>query len=159
MDALAAAVAAALALAIGMTGARLLLDSQLYHKSRVISTILRQDAFEVSALVENRRSVDMLVKFVGAAAAAYIDFEFIPIDEAATFAAVYESVPPGVDIGGFAYRGATLLIDGRAESSGELYLFERALMESGRFFAVNRTREGTESGGADFRLECSLKEI
>ena len=148
-------LAAALALVIGAGGASWLLGSQLYQQSRIISALLKQDAFEVSSIMENRRNVELLLKFAGAAAAAYIDFELIPLREGATFAAVFESTNAGVEIDGFSYRGTTLMITGRADSGRDLADFEASLRETGYFGSVTKEERPDPADDASFRLACA----
>ena len=83
-------------------------QSTFYRQSRIVSSIVSLDSVGVMDIVSDRRNIDLLSKFAGAVASAYINFELIPIHEASTFAAVYESINSDVSIDSFSYRRRNL---------------------------------------------------
>lgn len=148
----------ALALAIFCAttfGARALLNSELYGKSRVISMIVAQDTVGVADLAADRRNLDIVLKFAGALTSAYIDFELIPVGEAGTFAAVFESVPDDVDITRFEYRRKNLVIFGSAPDKERYDAFVAGLEGTGHFESVSGHRYDATDGTLRFELECA----
>jgi hypothetical protein len=151
------AIAAAILLLTGML-ADGLRRSELYARSRFVSVLLSQDTMELRELVADRENVETLIQFVGAVTAAYIDFELIPVGEAGTFAAVFQSRPPAVQIDRFAYHGTDLSIFGAAPSEAEYDKFVRLLAETNYFESVSGQHDEAAEGEISFEIKkVSLK--
>lgn len=137
--------------------ARLVLNSEIYGKSRLISRIVAQDSVGVVNIVADRRNIDMLLKFVGAITSAYIDFELIPLNEAGTFAVVFESAVDLVEIEKFSYHRKDLTIEGTAADEESYADFLQRLSESDYFENVAGHYYITTGDTIRFQIDCASK--
>ena len=132
-----------------------LVNSRLYRQSKAVSMLVRQEPLEFPDLLENNaRGISLVVRFSGALAAAYINFEFIPLNEASTFMVILENLPDGVNISGFEYAGRDLRITGEAGEESDLNGFVDALEESGTFSSVNFNHYEAVNGNTRFEVLC-----
>lgn len=129
--------------------------SSIYRQSRIVSMLVQQDTVGISGLLEDRRNLDMLIKFAGALTAAYINFELIPVGEAPTFAAVFESLPEGVNIDGFEYRRKDLRIDGVAAAKPNYEAFLAGLKGREHFASVSGRYYDSTDGMVRFQIICA----
>ena len=112
-------------------------NSRFYRQSKAVSMLVRQEPVDFPELLENNaQGVLLVIKFAGSLAAAYINFEFIPLNEASTFMAILQSLPEEITIESFAYSGRDLRITGDAEKESELNVFVGALEDSDAFSSV-----------------------
>lgn len=145
----------AAAILLGTTlAANLVRSSNLYSKSRLISMIFSQEQINITDIAGNKRNVDLLLKFVGALTGAYIDFEMIPVNEIGTFAAVFESLPAGIEVEKFEYHRKNLTIAGTAANEDEYQSFLDSLRVTGYFEGVTSHYYLATSGRIQFELEC-----
>ena len=151
---------AALALG-GILTANMITGSALYRQSKVIGSIFsdNNESFGVSDILWDAGSRAMLLKFAGALADAYVSFELIPVNEAATFAAVYESTVPAVEIDGFSYRRKDLIITGAASDESAYFEFVRRLRAKNHFDSVSGHYYITTGNLIRFELQCLAGDI
>lgn len=128
-------------------------SSAVYRQSRVLTMLLSQEPVGIAGMLEDTRNIDMTVKFAGALTAAYINFELIPVNEAATFVAVFESLPEGVDIEGFEYHRKDLHITGVADETG-YDAFISNLRGRDYFSSVTGQILGDQDGVTRFGIIC-----
>lgn len=128
-------------------------SSALYRQSRVLSMLIRQEPAGIAGVLKDTRNIDMAVKFAGALTTAYINFELIPLGEAATFAAVFESIPEGVDIESFEYRRKDLYITVSAGDADYL-AFISGLRDQEHFSSVTGKRLVSGDGKAMYEIVC-----
>lgn len=138
-------------------GAGRLLGSEAYNKSRIISMIVSQDSVGIADIAGDKRNVDMMLKFVGALTSAYINFELIPVKEAGTFAAVFESAQGegGVEIEKFEYHRKNLTITGVSPEVEAYEEFLANLQETEYFESVTGHYYTTTDDRIRFELECA----
>lgn len=137
--------------------AQQVVDSAVYRQSKLISMIVQQDSVGIASLVQDTRNIDLVVKFSGAIASAYINFELIPLNEASTFVAVFESVPDSVTVESFEYRRHNLVIYGYADSVADYNEFIGALRQRDYFDTISGHWYDSTHGGLRFEIECSAK--
>jgi hypothetical protein len=147
----AVALAAAILLATSLL-ADALKKSELYSRSRFLSMLLSEGTVELRDFATDPENVTTFVKFVGAAARAYIDFELIPVGETGTFTAVFESRPRAVKIDRFEYRGKDLSIFGTAPDAAACGEFVRRLEDTGSFASVGGSHTDSADGAVAFEI-------
>lgn len=139
--------------------ARQIVGSPLYRQSKLISMIVQQDSVGLEGLIGNTRNIDLVVKFSGAIASAYINFELIPLNEASTFVAIFESLPDSVSIEGFEYHRKDLTVLGYADSTEAYEEFMEELRARDYFNSVTGHCYDSTRGGVRFELNCSAKAV
>lgn len=154
-DIIIAALTAALILYSTMFLARKAVDSQVYQQSRIVSMLVQQDTLDISDMLSDTRGVGMIVKFAGALTSAYINFELIPVNEAPTFMAVFESMPDDVSVSGFDYRRKDLIITGSAKTAAGYESFIKALRERDHFASVSGSGYDATDGSVRFEIVCA----
>lgn len=130
-------------------------NSSIYRQSRIVSMLVQQDTVGITELLEDSRNIDMVIKFAGALTSAYINFELIPLGEASTFVAVFESLPKGVNIDGFEYRRKDLHIEGTAEDESGYEAFLTELTGQGHFASVTGSCYESTDGRRHFKIICA----
>ena len=131
-------------------------NSGVYRQSRVISLLISQDSVGLGGMVTDTRNLPTLLKFTGALTSAYIDFELIPLNEINTFAVVWESMPEGLEIERFRYRGHNLSIYGVAPTRASYREFVTALRGHNYFDSVSEQSYLTTDDTVRFELECAV---
>lgn len=134
--------------------AQQVLSSKLYTQSRLIRRIVQQEQIQLADMASNRRNLDLLLQFAGAVTSAYIDFELIPINEANTFAVIFDSLPGNIEITHFDYQRKDLIIEGISPDPESVEAFRAALEESAYFAQVNGEVQGSDTNNMPFRIEC-----
>lgn len=157
LDVITAVLAAALILYSTMFLARKAVDSQIYQQSRMVSMLVQQDALDLSDMLSDTRGAGMIIKFAGALASAYINFELIPVNEAPTFMAVFDSMPEGVSINGFGYHRKDLSVTGTATTNDGYESFVAALRERDYFASVSGSGYETTDGSVRFEIICAAR--
>lgn len=133
-------------------------NSAFFQKSRFVRMILATDSVGISGLVANTAHVDVLIKFLGAVTTAYINFERIPVNEASTFAAIFESlteVDGTIGIESFSYQGRAIIITGTADTEQACEAFLAGLSEQKHFSAVSGHKYTTTEDNIRFEIECT----
>lgn len=156
-EVLCALLIAACILLASSYGADQLRSSQVYSQSRLISMIFSQDEVNLTDLVADRQNIDMLVKFVGAATSAYINFELIPVNEASTFVAVFESATGLVQIDHFEYHRKNLTIAGTADTRESYGTFLTGLRNTEHFESVSGHYYVATDDTIRFEVECTAR--
>lgn len=136
-----------------------IVSSPVYRQSRVISMLVQQDSLSLDGLLKDRRNIDTVVKFAGALTTAYINFEFIPVNEAGAFVAVFESLSDGVEIEKFEYRGTALAIVGTADSEEEYNVFLESLRDRGYFVSVTGSAYESTQDTTRFEIVCEATAV
>jgi hypothetical protein len=129
--------------------------SDIFRQSRFVTALIAHESVEAGNLLTNSRNLDLFTKFLGAVTAAYINFEMIPVNEAGTFVAVFESLGADIAVEGFAYHGKTLVITGSAPGEAEAEAFRAALEAQGHFSAVSAILSPQDEGGVGFEISCA----
>jgi len=130
-------------------------DSALYRQSTVIRSIFSQESVGMGELLGQRKNIQMLAKFVGAVTTAYINFELIPVNEAATFAAVFQSVGEDITVDRFEYQRRNLEIDGTALSVEGYQRFVESLRVQNHFDSVSGDYYITTDDTVRFTVICA----
>lgn len=130
-------LAAALALG-GILMARQITESDIYQQSRIIRSIFSEggDGPGITSVFTDARSRNTLFLFARGVANAYVSFELIPVNEAATFTAVLESMGPVVEIEEFTYHRKNLTITGFSPDENAYREFLRRLRSKEHFESV-----------------------
>lgn len=131
--------------------------SRVYRQSKIVSMLVRQGPVNIFDLLGDAQGARMVIKFAGALAAAYINFERIPVNEASTFMAVFESLPGGVYIDRFYYRRKDLEMLGEAAGLPAVKQFLKALEASGAFVSVTERHGLSLNGRVQFEVVCATK--
>lgn len=137
-----------------MLAAGRLLESPLYRQSRIVSMLVQQESFDLSGMLEDTRGIELVVKFAGALATAYINFELIPVGEAATFVSIFESLNDNVEIDGFEYRRKDLYITGTAATKSDYESFLQSLRARGDFASIEGGGYDSTDGNIKFEIIC-----
>lgn len=153
-DIVTAVLVAALILYSTMFLARQAVDSQIYRQSRIVSMLVQQDTLNIPDMLSDTRGAGMIVKFAGALASAYINFELIPVNEAPAFMAVFESLPDDVSISGFEYRRKDLVIYGSAKTAAGYESLVDTLRERDYFMSVGGSNYDSTDGAVRFEIIC-----
>jgi len=133
-----------------------ILDSRLIMQSRYARILLSQDdSYGITDMITNPKRYDAFLKFIGAVTAAYVNFEMIPLNEAKTFAVIFESMGGDIAIEDFEYQNNMLTITGTAPDVEAAGIFRDALRERGYFASVFMRRYEAEDG-AGFEIECKF---
>jgi len=90
--------------------------SRLSQQSRILRAVIDAESVGLWEMIFDRQNLIMLTNFVVAVADAYIHFELIPLNEAETFAVIFDSLNDGTAVDGFEYSGRNLTIHGVSES-------------------------------------------
>lgn len=155
-----AGVLTALVLLIGANwAAHQLRASEVYHRSRIISTIVAREEVDFIDMAGSRRNADMMFKFIGALTSAYIDFELIPLGEVDTFVAVFRSMPSGAAVEKFAYHRKNLTITGSVSEMEEYSRMIRALRATDYFESVTGVCSRADDGELHFELQCVARTV
>lgn len=154
-DIFTAVLAAALILFSTIFIARKAVDSQVYRQSRVVSMLVQQDSIDIKDMLSDTRGVGMIVKFAGALASAYINFELIPLNEAPTFMAVFDSLPKNVSVSGFEYHRKDLIVTGSAKTQADYENLVTALRERDYFLSVSGSAYDATDGTVRFKIVCA----
>lgn len=162
-DAITALLLAAALLFGGILLARRLTESPFYRQSQIISSIFSgveatEESPGWSAMLTDARKRNVLMKFAGALANAYVSFELIPINEAETFTAIYESLGDSVEIEEFSYHRKNLTIRGFAADEAGYDGFVADLKASGRFEQVSGHGYTATDDSVRFEIECIAPE-
>lgn len=152
-------LAAALCLG-GILLARQVTESNLVRQSQIIRSVFsgEEDSPALAKVVTDPRGREALLKFAQGLANAYVSFELIPINEAATFSAVLESMGPVVEIEAFAYHRRNLTITGTAPDETGYQEFVRRLRGTGHFEGVSGHAYLTNENLFRFEIECVAAE-
>jgi len=134
---LTALLLAAAVLLGSMLLARQVENSELYRQSRIVRLVVSQDTVGLADILRDRGNVQMLLKFAGAVTSAYINFELIPLHEADTFAALFQSLDPQITVSAFSYQGRSLTVDGAADTERGYERFVENLRQQGYFASVS----------------------
>ncbi|MGI6403792.1 MAG: hypothetical protein ACOX0K_06200 [Oscillospiraceae bacterium] len=148
-------LAAALLLG-GMLLSAQVLESNFYRKSQIIR-LLTQDPQQSPGMVgmlTDSRNRAVLMKFAGAVANGYVNFELIPVNEAETFSAVYQSLGPVVEVEEFIYHRRNLVIVGTAPDEAYYRELLRRLRSKEHFEAVTGHYYLTTDDIIRFEIEC-----
>ena len=136
--------------------------SQIYLQSQIIRSIYSEPGSDElpgwTGFVTDSRSREVLFMFAGAVANAYVSFELIPHGEAATFAVIYSSLVPDIEIADFSYNRQNLTITGISDSMAGYTDFLEQLRESGHFYKVNGMHVIRGDGTIRFEIECVAHE-
>lgn len=127
-------------------------NSSIYRQSRIVSMLVQQESFDIPGMLEDTRNIELVVKFAGALATAYINFELIPVGEEGAFVAVFESLNDNVDIEGFEYHRKDLSITGTAVTKADYESFLETLRERKRFASVEGSCYDYTKGGVRFEI-------
>lgn len=127
-------------------------NSSIYRQSRIVSMLVQQDSFDLTGMLENTENIDLVLKFTGALASAYINFEMIPVNEASTFVAVFESMNSDVEIESFDYLRKDLFINGTAQTERACDDFVSALRRQNHFASVEVSSYESIGGGVKFEI-------
>lgn len=127
-------------------------SSSIYRQSRIVSMLVQQESLDITGMLEDTRSIELVIKFAGALATAYINFEMIPVGEESAFVAVFESLNDNVDIEGFEYRRRDLSITGTATVKADYESFLETLRERKRFAYVEGSCYDSTEGGVRFEI-------
>ncbi len=148
-------LAAALLLG-GMLLSQQVLESDFYRTSKIIRllTVDSDQSPGMLGMLTDSRNRDVLLKFTEAVANAYVNFELIPVNEAETFSAVYESLGSLVKIEEFRYHRRNLVIVGTAPDEAYYQEFLRRLRSKERFEAVTGHSYLTTDNVIRFEIEC-----
>lgn len=149
---------AALVLVSTMTAAEAVSNSKFFRQSKFVTTLLSSDSTSLTTIVTNPKTLDAFTKFLGAVTTAYINFEMIPVNEANTFIAVFESLNEAIEIESFTYHGKSLTITGTATGRTEYFRFYRALEATEHFASVNGHQYITVDDNVRFEIECAAEE-
>lgn len=152
-------LAAALCLG-GILLAQRITGSSLVRQSRIIRSIFtdQEDAPALTNVIIDPRGREVLLKFAGGLANAYVSFELIPVNEAATFNAVLESLGPVVEIEAFAYHRRNLTITGTSPDESGYREFVRRLQATGHFEGVTGHFYWNTDDLVQFEIECVAAE-
>ena len=155
VDIFTAAALCAMIIFASVFSVQTLVNSRLYRQSKTVSMLVQQEPVEFSELLENNaRGISLFVKFAGALAAAYINFEFLPLNEASTFMVILESLPDDMEVSGFEYVGRDLQITGEAALESGPHDFVGALRQSEAFASVNYSCYEDVNGKTRFHVLC-----
>lgn len=128
------------------------INSSIYRQSRIVSMLVQQESFDVSGMLEDTRNVELVIKFAGALATAYINFEMIPVGETATFVAIFESLNDNVGIESLEYHRKDLSITGIAATKADYESFLEAFRERSHFDSVEGSSYDSTDGGVRFEI-------
>lgn len=163
-DLITALLLAAALLLGGILLARQLTESPIYRQSQIISSIfsgvdsLGEENPGWSTLLTDDNGRDVLLKFAGALANAYVSFELIPINEAETFAAIYQSLDDSIGIDEFSYHRKNLSITGSAADEAAYEGFISRLEETAHFEQVSGHSYTATDDSVKFEIECIAPE-
>lgn len=130
--------------------------SELYRQSRIVRLLVSQDGVGVGAILQERANVQLLLKFAGAVTSAYINFDLIPVHEADTFSALFESLDPEITVDSFAYQGKSLTVDGSAETQQGYERFVENLRSRDYFASVSGDSYLSTDNAVKFRIVLVL---
>lgn len=155
-DTITALLLAAILLLGGVLLSSQILESRLYRKSRIIRLLVsdNEQTPEMSKMLTDSRNRDVLMKFAGAMANAYVNFELIPINETETFSAVYRNIGHDVEIEEFIYHRRNLIIIGTCSDESYYGEFLRRLRSEPHFSAVTGHYYLTTDDLIKFEIEC-----
>ncbi len=133
-----------------------ILESNLYRKSKIIRMLIAEpdQSPGMVGMLTDSRNRGVLMKFAGAMANGYVNFELIPVNEAETFSAVYESMGSVVEIEEFIYHRRNLVIVGTAPDEAYYREFVRRLRSKEHFEAVSGHYYLTTDDVIRFEIEC-----
>lgn len=131
-------------------------SSTVYRQSLIIGSVFSQKSVGVGDVLKNSKNMEMLFKFAGAVTGAYINFELIPIYEADTFVAVFESANDNITVDAFTYHRKNLVIDGTAETGADYEAFAGALRDQGHFESVSGDHYTATDNTVKFKIVCVL---
>lgn len=127
-------------------------NSSIYRQSRIVSMLVQQESFDVSGMLENTENIDLVLKFTGALASAYINFEMIPVGEVSTFVAVFESMNDDIEIESFEYHRKDLIINGSSRTKKSCDEFVSSLRGQNYFASVEASSYESTDGSVKFEI-------
>ncbi|MCL2056890.1 MAG: PilN domain-containing protein [Oscillospiraceae bacterium] len=155
-DILAGALAAALVLLSSAAVADIVKGTRLFRQGRFAAAVFSQQSMSLAGVAAEPEKLDAALKFLGAVTAAYINFEMIPVGEARTFAAVFQSLESGIAVEQFSYKGKTLEITGISPDNATSERFRRNLERQGYLLSVSYHAYVTVDDDVRFSIECAL---
>jgi Tfp pilus assembly protein PilN len=147
---------AALILLSTLLLAQRVVASTFFRQSRFVSAVLSQDSTSLTGILSDPQKLDASAKFLGAVTTAYLNFEMIPVNEARTFTAIFESLDSDIAIDNFTYQGKTLIIAGEAPDEKTLEAFRQDLEDQAYFTAVSLHQYTTVEDRIRFEMACGL---
>jgi len=150
-------IAASIILTSATAAAGLLKNTRLFRQGRFAAALFSEETMSLAGVLSEPKKLDATLKFFGAVTAAYINFEMIPVGEARTFIAVFESLESDIEIDKFTYRGKTLEITGRAPDAATAETFRDNLENYGNLIPVNFHTYTTVDDAVRFNMECFLQ--
>lgn len=131
-------------------------QSSLYRQSKIIRSIISdsEQSPGMMGMLTDAKSRGVLLKFAEAMADGYVNFELIPVNEAETFAAVYESMGSMVEIEEFFYHRRNLVVVGTTSDEAYYREFLRRLRGREHFEAVAGHYYLTTDDAIRFEVEC-----
>jgi len=154
--ALAGLIAAALVMLSMDFAAAHVRRSRTFLQSRFAALLFSEGPLHISQVLTDQENISMFIHFLGAVTAAYINFDMIPVNEAQTFAVLFESRPGAVRIEDFAYQGKLLTIDGTAADERVAILFLQTLEERAYFRSLSGETRIMSDGVVRFEIVCAL---
>ena len=131
-------------------------ESALYRQSKIIGSVFSEQDVGIIDIALSPRARRLLLKFAGALADAYVNFELIPYDEIRTFTVVYESLGPAIEVEGFAYSRKDLIITGVAPDESSYHEFVERLRSRDHFEKVTGSFNIAADGGVRFEIKCAV---
>ena len=153
---LAGIIAAALVLLFAMSCADMVKNSRLLQQGRFAAAVFSQQPTGLAGVLSEPKKFDATLKFLGAVTTAYINFEMIPVGEARTFVAVFESLESDIEIDRFSYKGKTLEIIGIAPDAQTAEAFRLNLERQDVMLSVSYHAYTTVDDRVRFRVGCEL---
>lgn len=150
---LSALISSVLIIALSVLLSVSVLESGIYRQSKIAGFIISNSEDNKSQIISDPK---IFVKFVRAVANAYVNFDMIPIHEAATFFALAESTDDDINIDDLAYESKTLLITGTAKDIESFDMFLEKLSQSEHFRHVTSHYYTTKKDQIKFSIECSV---
>ncbi len=132
-------------------------NSTFYRQSRIVSMLVQQDPVNIKKIVFDPQNIEVVVKFAGALTKAYINFELIPLNEASTFVAIFESMNDNIDIKDLEYRRKDLIITGTAETQADYLRFLQTLRDRKYFKDAMGNVYKNTSDKFSFEVICQAK--
>ncbi len=129
--------------------------TRFYQQSRFFTGLFRQDSVGVTEMFSQGKNMDLLLKFAGAVTTAYINFELIPVNEAKTFTAIFESVNDRITIQQFTYQRKDLSILGNAQDKEAYALFLEKLKQTEHFSSVSGHTYIALDDSIQFQILCA----
>lgn len=131
-------------------------ESSIIRRSQILGSLMSENGVGFADIASNPRNLNTMTKFAAALADAYIQFEFIPTDEAKAILVIMESLDPDVHVDGFEFHSRDLLIYAAAPDMESYHKTLRSIQDKNYFENVSGVRHVDGEGQVIFTLTCRV---